>query len=61
MKATAFPLRVWQALRKIKVGTTATYSDIACIIGQPTAIRAVARACATNPIALIVPCPIGCF
>jgi AraC family transcriptional regulator of adaptative response/methylated-DNA-[protein]-cysteine methyltransferase len=56
VKATAFQLRVWEALREIPIGTTASYSDIACVIGQPTAIRAVARACATNPIALLVPC-----
>lgn len=56
VKATAFQLRVWEALRKIPIGTTVSYTDIACAIGLPTAIRAVARACATNPIALLVPC-----
>jgi len=56
VKATAFQLQVWQALQTIPIGTTVTYSDIARGIGQSTAIRAVARACATNPIALIVPC-----
>jgi AraC family transcriptional regulator of adaptative response/methylated-DNA-[protein]-cysteine methyltransferase len=56
VKATAFQLRVWEELRKIPIGTTRSYSDIAVSIGQPTAIRAVACACATNPIALIVPC-----
>lgn len=56
VKATAFQLRVWQALGEIPIGTTRSYSNIACLIGQPTAVRAVARACATNPIALIVPC-----
>lgn len=56
VKATAFQLRVWQALREIPVGTTVSYSDIAGSIGQPTSVRAVARACATNPIALIIPC-----
>jgi AraC family transcriptional regulator of adaptative response/methylated-DNA-[protein]-cysteine methyltransferase len=56
VKATAFQLRVWEALREIPLGTTVSYSDIASVIGQPTAVRAVARACATNPIALVVPC-----
>lgn len=56
VKATAFQLRVWEALREIPIGTTVSYTDIACAIGQPTSVRAVARACATNPIALIVPC-----
>lgn len=56
VKATAFQLQVWSALKKIPIGTTASYSEIACAIGQPTAVRAVACACATNPIALFVPC-----
>ncbi|MFH7028109.1 MAG: bifunctional DNA-binding transcriptional regulator/O6-methylguanine-DNA methyltransferase Ada [Heteroscytonema crispum UTEX LB 1556] len=56
VKATAFQLQVWEALKKIPIGTTVSYSDIAAAIAQPTAVRAVARACATNPLALIVPC-----
>ncbi|MES1024673.1 bifunctional DNA-binding transcriptional regulator/O6-methylguanine-DNA methyltransferase Ada [Gloeocapsa sp. BRSZ] len=56
VKATAFQLQVWQALKQIPLGTTVSYSDVACAIGHPTAVRAVARACATNPIALIIPC-----
>lgn len=56
VKATAFQLRVWEALTKIPIGTTASYSNIASVIGLPTAVRAVARACATNPIALVIPC-----
>lgn len=56
VQATAFQLQVWQALQTIPVGTTASYSDIACAIGQPTSVRAVARACATNPVALVIPC-----
>lgn len=56
VKATAFQLQVWQALKEIPIGTTVSYSEIACVIGQPSAVRAVARACATNPIALIIPC-----
>lgn len=56
VKATVFQRRVWEALKKIPIGTTASYTDIAYAIEQPTSIRAVARACATNPIALLVPC-----
>jgi AraC family transcriptional regulator of adaptative response/methylated-DNA-[protein]-cysteine methyltransferase len=56
VRATAFQRRVWQALRRIPPGETRSYSQIARSIGQPTAVRAVARACATNPVALVVPC-----
>jgi AraC family transcriptional regulator, regulatory protein of adaptative response / methylated-DNA-[protein]-cysteine methyltransferase len=56
IQATAFQQRVWDALRAIPVGETRTYSDIAVAIGQPTAVRAVAQACAHNPVAVIVPC-----
>lgn len=56
VKATTFQLQVWEALREIPVGTTVSYTDIAWAIGQPTAVRAVASACATNPIALFIPC-----
>lgn len=54
--ATAFQRRVWEALRAIPMGATRTYSEVARAIGQPSAIRAVARACATNPAAIVVPC-----
>jgi AraC family transcriptional regulator of adaptative response/methylated-DNA-[protein]-cysteine methyltransferase len=54
--ATAFQRRVWEALRAIPVGVTRTYSEVARSIGQASAIRAVARACATNPAAIVVPC-----
>jgi AraC family transcriptional regulator of adaptative response/methylated-DNA-[protein]-cysteine methyltransferase len=54
--ATAFQRRVWEALRSIPSGTTRTYAEIARAIGQPRAIRAVARACATNPTSIVVPC-----
>src|SRR5580700_28129 len=54
--ATAFQRRVWEALRSIPPGATRTYSELARSIGQPSAIRAVARACATNPAAIVVPC-----
>ena len=53
---TAFQMRVWEALRKIPRGETRSYAQLAASIGQPTAIRAVARACATNPVAVVVPC-----
>ncbi|MEO1131226.1 MAG: methylated-DNA--[protein]-cysteine S-methyltransferase [Cyanobacteria bacterium J06639_1] len=56
VRATAFQARVWEALRSIPAGRTLSYSEVAEAIGQPTATRAVARACATNPVALIVPC-----
>jgi AraC family transcriptional regulator of adaptative response/methylated-DNA-[protein]-cysteine methyltransferase len=56
VRATVFQRRVWEALRRIPRGQTRTYSQIAEEIGQPTAVRAVARACATNPVAVVVPC-----
>jgi len=56
IQGTAFQARVWQALRKIPPGQTVSYADIAAALGQPNAVRAVARACASNPIALFIPC-----
>jgi AraC family transcriptional regulator of adaptative response/methylated-DNA-[protein]-cysteine methyltransferase len=56
VRATAFQQLVWQALRQIPYGSTRTYEEVASSIGKPTAARAVARACATNPVALVVPC-----
>jgi AraC family transcriptional regulator of adaptative response/methylated-DNA-[protein]-cysteine methyltransferase len=56
VRGTAFQHRVWQALREIPVGTTATYSEIAEGIGMPKAVRAVAAACAANKIAVAIPC-----
>ena len=56
VRATAFQRRVWEELRKIPYGTTRSYSAVARAIGRPGATRAVARACASNPAALIVPC-----
>jgi AraC family transcriptional regulator, regulatory protein of adaptative response / methylated-DNA-[protein]-cysteine methyltransferase len=55
-QGTAFQWRVWHALQRIPRGTTLSYSEVARAIGQPSAVRAVARACATNPVALVVPC-----
>src|SRR5439155_23209486 len=54
--ATTFQQRVWSALRQIPFGETWTYAQVAEMIGQPGAARAVARACALNPVALGVPC-----
>ena len=56
IRGTAFQARVWRALQKIPLGQTATYSEVARALGQPTAVRAVARACAANDLALLVPC-----
>lgn len=56
LRGTAFQARVWDALRRIPVGETRTYTEVAAAIGAPTAVRAVASACARNPVALVVPC-----
>jgi AraC family transcriptional regulator of adaptative response/methylated-DNA-[protein]-cysteine methyltransferase len=56
VQATAFQWQVWQALAAIPYGQTRTYGEIASAIGRPRAVRAVARACATNPVALAIPC-----
>ena len=56
IRATAFQRRVWEELRGIPLGETRSYGEIAAAIGAPKAVRAVGRACATNPVALIVPC-----
>jgi AraC family transcriptional regulator of adaptative response/methylated-DNA-[protein]-cysteine methyltransferase len=56
LRATAFQARVWQAMRQIPRGQTRSYAELASAVGQPSAVRAVARACATNPVAIAVPC-----
>ena len=56
VKATAFQRRVWQELQKIPRGTTRTYTQVAKALGKPRSVRAVARACATNPVSIVVPC-----
>ena len=56
VQATAFQWKVWRALQRIPYGETRTYSEVAKSIGKPAAVRAVARACATNPVAIVVPC-----
>jgi AraC family transcriptional regulator of adaptative response/methylated-DNA-[protein]-cysteine methyltransferase len=56
LQATAFQRRVWQELQRIPRGTTRTYTQVARALGSPKAVRAVARACATNPVSIVVPC-----
>jgi AraC family transcriptional regulator, regulatory protein of adaptative response / methylated-DNA-[protein]-cysteine methyltransferase len=56
IQATAFQRRVWSHLQSIPFGATRSYAAVAKAIGQPTATRAVARACATNPVAVAIPC-----
>ena len=53
---TAFQRRVWEALRAIPLGSTRSYAEVAGMIGEPSAVRAVAQACAKNPTAVTVPC-----
>jgi AraC family transcriptional regulator, regulatory protein of adaptative response / methylated-DNA-[protein]-cysteine methyltransferase len=56
VQGTAFQQRVWQALRQIPLGKTASYGEIARLIGSPKSCRAVAQACATNALAVVIPC-----
>ncbi|MBK6590331.1 MAG: bifunctional DNA-binding transcriptional regulator/O6-methylguanine-DNA methyltransferase Ada [Acidobacteria bacterium] len=56
LRASAFQMRVWAELRKIPYGETRSYADVAASLGEPKSFRAVARACATNPVALVNPC-----
>ena len=56
VRATAMQWRVWERLRSLPYGTTASYGEVAAALGNPNAARAVARACATNPVALAIPC-----
>ena len=56
VRGTAFQQRVWQALREVPVGETASYTDIAARIGSPKSVRAVAQACAANALAVAIPC-----
>jgi AraC family transcriptional regulator of adaptative response/methylated-DNA-[protein]-cysteine methyltransferase len=56
IRATAFQRRVWTYLQSIPFGATRSYSQVAKGIGRPRAVRAVARACATNPVAVAIPC-----
>lgn len=56
MRGTLFQKKVWKALTQIPIGKTETYGELAQRLGMPKAVRAVARACGANPIAIIVPC-----
>jgi len=56
VRGTAFQQSVWKVLQSVPAGTTVTYSEIACRMGRPRSTRAVAGACASNPIAIIIPC-----
>jgi AraC family transcriptional regulator of adaptative response/methylated-DNA-[protein]-cysteine methyltransferase len=56
VRGTAFQQRVWQALREIPAGATASYTEIAAKIGAPQSVRAVAQACGANPLAVAIPC-----
>ena len=56
LQATAFQRRVWQELQRIPRGSTRTYTQVARALGSPKSVRAVARACGTNPVSIVVPC-----
>lgn len=56
IRSTAFQRQVWEQLRAIPYGETVSYGDVAKALGKPGAVRAVGRACATNPVALVIPC-----
>lgn len=56
VRGTAFQQRVWEALRRIPAGSTATYTELAEVLHSPKSVRAVAQACAANPLAVVVPC-----
>jgi AraC family transcriptional regulator of adaptative response/methylated-DNA-[protein]-cysteine methyltransferase len=56
VRGTPFQMRVWAELRRIPTGTTTSYARLALTVGQPTAVRAVARANGDNPIAILIPC-----
>jgi AraC family transcriptional regulator of adaptative response/methylated-DNA-[protein]-cysteine methyltransferase len=56
IRATAFQWQVWNALSRIPFGETRTYKEVAASMGRPSAVRAVARACATNPVSVVIPC-----
>ncbi len=56
IRGTDFQLRVWKAIQQIPIGSTRSYSEVAAMIGEPSAVRAVANACGSNPVPLIIPC-----
>lgn len=56
IRATAFQMRIWKYLQQIPYGDVQSYSEVAAAVGEPKAVRAVARACAANPAAVVIPC-----
>jgi len=56
LRGTDFQIKVWTALQRIPLGQTRSYSEVAAMVGEPKAVRAVANACASNPVPLLVPC-----
>ena len=56
LKGTKFQLKVWEEIKKIPKGSVKSYKEIACILGKPNASRAVANACAKNPLIIKIPC-----
>ena len=56
LKGTKFQLKVWEEIKKIPKGNVKTYKEIACILGKPNSSRAVANACAKNPLIIKIPC-----
>ena len=56
LKGTKFQLQVWEEIKKISKGNVKTYKEIACLLGKPNSSRAVANACAKNPLIIEIPC-----
>ncbi len=56
LKGTKFQLKVWEQIKKIPKGSVKTYKEIACTLGNPKSSRAVANACAKNPLIIEIPC-----
>ena len=56
LRGTTFQLEVWEVLRRVPVGTTVSYGELAAAVGRPSAARAVAAAVARNPVSIVVPC-----
>ena len=56
LKGTKFQVQVWEEIKKIPRGSVKTYKEIACILGKPNSSRAVANACAKNPLIMKIPC-----
>ena len=56
INGTKFEIQVWEEIKKIPKGSVRTYKELACILGKPNASRAVANACAKNPLTIVIPC-----